>query len=164
MAQKNNSEVESEELNDLSTDNPLSDPKTDRLGYATFARHLADSICKMTFPQGFVIALYGSLGSGKSTILNFIIHYLKQKPEEEQPIIVPFNPWLFSGQEDITRRFFEQLKTVLSQGKSVPKGLKARLADVAKVVSEIPLPYAQTGNAIATLFDDIAFPELVRYS
>jgi len=41
MAQKNNSEVESEELNDLSTDNPLSDPKTDRLGYATFARHLA---------------------------------------------------------------------------------------------------------------------------
>lgn len=78
------------EINDISTDSSLVDPKKDLLGHASFAKYLADSICNMTFPEGFVIAVYGSWSSGKSTLLNFLIHYLKQKPEEEQPIIVSF--------------------------------------------------------------------------
>ena len=142
------------EINDISTDSSLVDPEKDLLGHANFAKYLADSICKMTFPEGFVIAVYGSWSSGKSTLLNFLVHYLQQKPDEEQPIIVPFNPWLFSGQQDITRSFFEQLQNVLSQKGSVSKGLKERIADFAKIISEIPLPYAQTGKAVATLFDD----------
>ncbi|GAB1539221.1 KAP family P-loop domain protein [Scytonema sp. NUACC21] len=142
------------EINDLSQGIPSIKPEQDRLGYATFAKHLADSICKMSFSEGFVIAVYGSLSSGKSTLLNLVVHYLKQKPDEEQPIIVPFNPWLFSGHQDITRRFFDQLQNVLSQVTAVPKGLKERIANVAKAISEIPLPYAQAGKAVATLVDD----------
>ncbi len=109
------------EINDISADSSLVDPEKDLLGYANFAKYLADSICKMTFPEGFVIAVYGSWNSGKSTLLNFVVHYLQQKPDEEQPIIVPFNPWLLSGHENITRRFFEQLQNVLSKESSVPK-------------------------------------------
>ena len=142
------------EINDISADNSLIDPEKDRLGYASFAKYLADSICKMTFPEGFVIAVYGSWSSGKSTLLNFLVHYLTSKPDEEQPIIVPFNPWLFSGHQDITRRFFEQLQNVLSKQGAVPKGLRERIADFAKVISEIPLPYADTAKPVATLFDD----------
>lgn len=142
------------EIDDISTDSSLVDPEKDLLGHASFAKYLADSICKMTFPEGFVIAVYGSWSSGKSTLLNFLVHYLQQKPDEEQPIIVPFNPWLFSGQQDITRSFFDQLQNVLSKEGSVSKGLKERIADFAKIISEIPLPYAQTGKAVATLFDD----------
>ena len=147
--------VNTENLDALSVDSTaLTDPKADRLGYAPFARHLADSICKMTFSGVFVIAIYGPWNSGKSTLLNFIVHYLNQKPEDEQPLIVPFNPWLFSGSEDITRRFFDQVQSVVSTWKFVPKGLKERVADFAKVFSQIPLPYAQAGNAVATIFDD----------
>jgi predicted KAP-like P-loop ATPase len=135
-------------------DNRLTNPQTDRLGYASFAQHLADCICKMNFAETFAIAVYGPWGSGKSTLLNFVLHYLEEKPDEEQPIIVPFNPWLFSGYQDITRRFFDQLQNVISKTTYVPKGLKERIADFAKVVGEIPLPYAQTGKAVATLFDD----------
>ena len=135
-------------------DSALSDPKADRLGYATFAKYLADSIGQMAIAEGYVIAVYGPWGAGKSTILNFLVHYLKQKPEDEQPIIVPFNPWLFSGQDDISRRFFDQFQSVLNQWKFVPKGFKDRIADFAKVVSETPLPYAQAGNAVAKIFDD----------
>ncbi|MEH2001586.1 MAG: P-loop NTPase fold protein [Nostoc sp.] len=142
------------EINDISVDSSLVDPEKDLLGHANFAKYLADSICKMTFPEGFVIAVYGSWNSGKSTLLNFVVHYLQQKPEEEKPIIVPFNPWLFSGHENITRRFFEQLQNVLSRESSVPKGLKERLADFAAIISDIPLPYAQTGKALAALLDE----------
>lgn len=151
---ESNSKVESQSLNYLSADSSLCDPQTDRLGYAPFAKNLADSICQMTFGGAYVIAVYGSWNSGKSTLLNFIAHYLKQKPENEQPIIVPFNPWLFSGSEDITRCFFDQIQSVLNERKFVPRGWKERIADFAKVVSQIPLPYAQTGGAVATLFDD----------
>jgi predicted KAP-like P-loop ATPase len=142
------------EINDISADSSLVDPEKDLLGHANFAKYLAESICRMTFPEGFVIAVYGSWNSGKSTLLNFVVHYLQQKPEEEKPIIVPFNPWLFSGHQNITRRFFDQLKNVLSQESSVPKGLRERVADFATVISDIPLPYAQTGKALATLLDD----------
>ncbi len=155
MAKKqSNSELKSDQLNNISADNPLTDPKTDRLGYAPFAKHFADSIYQMVFPGGFVVGIYGPWGSGKTTLLNFIIHYLKQKPEDEQVIIVPFNPWLFSGEQDITRSFFDQIQSALNKWKFVPKGLKDRVADFAKVISEIPLPYAQAGNAVARLVDD----------
>jgi predicted KAP-like P-loop ATPase len=142
------------EINDISADSSLVDPEKDLLGYANFAKYLADSICKMAFPEGFVIAVYGSWNSGKSTLLNFVVHYLQEKPAEEQPIIVPFNPWLFSGHENITRRFFDQLQNVLSQESSVSKGLKERLADFAALISDIPIPYAQTGKALAALLDE----------
>ncbi|MBD2005564.1 MULTISPECIES: KAP family NTPase [Cyanophyceae] len=155
MAQtKNDSKVLPEDFSDPSADNALIEPKQDRLGYAPFAKHLADSICQMNFPEGFVIAVYGSSGFGKSTLLNFLTYYLQQKPKSEQPIIVPFNPWLFSGGEDITRRFINELQTVLSKFKAVPKGFISRITDLAKVVSEIPLPYAQASNALVRLFDD----------
>jgi predicted KAP-like P-loop ATPase len=146
--------VESDNFNEMSVDSTLTDPKADRLGYAPFARYLADSICNMDFAGGFIIGVYGSWNSGKSTLLNFIVHYLKQKPENEQPLIVPFNPWSFSGNEDIPRRFFDQIQSVLNDWKFVPKGLKQRIADFANVFSQIPLPYAQAGNAVATIFDD----------
>jgi len=149
-----NSEVKTEDLEDLSIDSNVFDPKSDRLGYAPFASHLADSICKMSFTGSYVIAVDGSWNFGKSTLLNFIVHYLKQKPESEQPIIVPFNPWVFSGDEDISKRFFDQVQRSLNRWKIVPKGFRDRIADVAKVVSQIPLPYAQAGNAVTTLFDD----------
>ena len=155
MAQtKNDSEVESEDFNELSTDTALIEPKQDRLGYAPFAQHLAESICKMNVPEGFVIALYGASGSGKSTLLNFLRYYLQQKPENEQPIIVSFNPWLFSGDEDITKRFVNQLQSSLSQLKFVPRSFRARIGNFVKAATEIPLPYAQAGKAVVRLFDD----------
>lgn len=148
------SENKSENNHEIFADNPLTNPEQDRLGYATFAQHLADSICNMNFTGGFVIAVNGHWGFGKSTILNFLIHYLKAKPEEEQPIIVTFNPWLVTGDEDITKRFVRQLQMSLSQFKAVPKGFRKRIADFIKAVSEIPVPYAQAGKAVVKLFDN----------
>jgi predicted KAP-like P-loop ATPase len=134
-----NFSLEPEKLNVLSADNPLTDPKDDRLGYAAFAKNLAESICKMSPPDGLVMAVYAPWGSGKSTLLNFITYYLEQKREEEQPIIVPFNPWWFSGQEDLTRHFFDQLLAVLTEKwKSIGKGFLKQIDSFADRVSTIP--------------------------
>lgn len=127
------------QLNILSADNPLTNPQDDRLGYAPFAKHLAESICRMSPPDGLVMAVYAPWGSGKSSLLNFILHYLKEKSEEEQPIVVPFNPWWFSGQEDLTRNFFKQLLAVLNTKlKSLTQETKDKLASFSQSVSRIP--------------------------
>lgn len=133
----------------LSADRPLTDPRDDRLGYAPFAKHLADSICNVSAPEGLVIAINGPWGSGKTTLLNFVVHYLQQKPQGDQPIIVHFNPWWFSGHEDLARRFFDQLQVVLSKRKVTEKQLQRLIADFAELFSEAPLPYASLGKAVA---------------
>ncbi|WP_438889533.1 KAP family NTPase [Anabaena sp. WFMT] len=131
--------METEDFNILSADKPLTNPKDDEFEYTYFAENLAKSICKMSPLDGFVMAVYAPWGSGKSTLLNFIVHYLEQKAEEEQPIIVPFNPWWFSGQEDLTKSFFDQLRGVLSEKwKSQGNGLLKQLDSLADRVSTIP--------------------------
>ena len=140
----NHPQDQAETDNDQQENSPI-DPQTDRLGYADFAQYLANSICNMSFAEGFAIAIYGTWGSGKSTMLEFVVHYLNQKPDEEKLIIVPFNPWLFSGYQDVTRRFFEQLQDVLRKTTAVPKGVKERIADFANVIAEIPFTICPSG-------------------
>lgn len=99
----------------LSSDRPSTDPSEDLFGHAPFASSLADSICRYPGSDGLVLALYGPWGSGKSTVLGYVRHYLEKKSESEQPVIVTFNPWWFSGQENLARAFLGQLQAVLPE-------------------------------------------------
>jgi len=54
-------------------DSPLRDPGEDRLGRKEFARFLAQAILKMNADEGFVFALNGPWGSGKTTVINFVL-------------------------------------------------------------------------------------------
>lgn len=132
----------------ISPDRPLVDPKDDRFGYAPFASHLAESIVKMGSAEGFVVAIYGSWGSGKTTALNFVKHTFKQKPDVEQPMIVPFNPWLFSGHADLTRQFFNQLRAVIGKKLGVGSKVIKIVSSFAEAISETPVPYAPVGKLI----------------
>lgn len=99
----------------LSSDRPLSDPDSDLFGHAPFSRHLADAIIRQKGADGIVLALYGPWGSGKSTVLGYIQSYLKQAPVDDQPVVVQFNPWWFSGQDNLARAFLGQLQAVLPE-------------------------------------------------
>lgn len=117
----------------LLSDKPLLDPKDDQLGYAQFAKNLAEIVCKVTQPEGLVIAIHGPWGSGKTTLLNFITHYLKQKPKGEQPIIVHFNPWWFSEQESLIRQFIEELLSAVAKWEVLADKLKEYLYNFCEV-------------------------------
>ncbi len=60
----------------LSADRPSIDPKDDLFGHASFAKNLADSICRYPGSDGLVLALYGPWGFGKSTVLGYVGHYI----------------------------------------------------------------------------------------
>lgn len=99
----------------VSADRPCTDPKDDLFGHAPFARHLAKSIRCHRGGDGLVIALHGPWGSGKTTILNYVCHYLEaDKPADaDAPVVVHFNPWWFSGREDLAHAFLQQFQAAL---------------------------------------------------
>lgn len=121
----------------LSPDKPLDNPEFDAFNYAPLAERLAKSIVNMTPPDGLVIGIYGEWGLGKSTFIKFILHYLEKLPDEEQPIIVHFNPWWFAGSEHLVKQFFGQLHAILRSrlSKSV-KGLLVFLKTYGDIISE----------------------------
>lgn len=120
----------------LSGDHPLTEPTHDTLGYSPFAYALAKSITKMSPQEGIVIAINGPWGAGKSTVLNFVKYHLTHDFKDEPVIPIHFNPWWFSGREDLTRLLIGQLRASLG-GKDF-KAIKNVLADFADLVSKIP--------------------------
>lgn len=113
----------------LSADRPSTDPKQDLFGQAPFAKTLAKAIRGYRGRDGIVLALYGPWGSGKSTVLAYVEHELEQGPELEQPVVVTFNPWWFSGQENLAKAFLGQMQAVLPAKHAGFKALGNKLAE-----------------------------------
>lgn len=87
--------------------------KHDRLDRRPFAREIAKNITK-SFPEkheSIVFGLTGEWGSGKSTLLGFLKDEIEKKFKKEKVdfISYKFNPWMFSGQENLQREFLEGL-------------------------------------------------------
>ena len=135
----------------LSADKPLIDPENDRFGYAPFAKHIAECLNKLTPIDGVVIGLYGPWGSGKSTLLNFLLHYLEQGPKGACPITIQFNPWLFSGHEDLAKKFFHQLLAILRKRDVQVENVRKSIEEFAERVADIPLPWFNPAKWIAKL-------------
>ncbi len=120
-------------------DTPLDNPKEDRLGYAPFARNLADAICKVPAEECLVFALYGQWGTGKTTSLNFVLHYINEQSKGEKPIVVRFNPWWFSGHEELLNQFFREFRLSLGKNEKFQK-VVGLLTVFAEVISGVPEP------------------------
>lgn len=122
----------------LSADRPLTDPSEDLLGYAPFAKALAQAILNSPSGQSLVIGLHGEWGLGKTTVLNFCESYLQKELASRKPIVIRFNPWWFSGRDDLVRQFFAQLELSFAKWKTQVKGLGKLLGDLGEAVGDYP--------------------------
>lgn len=140
----------------LSADQPRGDPNQDLLGYAPFAKLLAHSVLRGSPAAGLVVGLYGEWGLGKTTLLNFIEHFTRADAGDDAPIIVRFNPWWFSGREDLLRRFFKEFETTVqktsARNAKVRKVLLGALEKIGDASSGIPSAWVATpGKLVAAL-------------
>lgn len=92
------------------TDHPIEHAAEDALGRARFATLLAEEIRSLDAHQGAVVGILGPWGYGKTSLLNLIKDALDGEPAIP---VVDFNPWLFSGTEQLVATFFEEMSAQL---------------------------------------------------
>src|SRR6266699_5117483 len=101
-------------------DNPIRTPEDDVLGRTKNARSFAMQVLSLDVSEGVVVGVLGPWGSGKTSFVNLARVYL----EEAGIPILDFNPWMFSGAEQLVESFFVELSAQLQ--------LRPGLADVGK--------------------------------
>lgn len=114
----------------FSADRPIGSREEDLLERAPFADSLASAIKGWKGNESLVIALYGPWGSGKSSVKNMVLQSLRSA-EADSPLIVEFNPWQWSGQDQLAEAFFREIGLVLGKP-NVDKDAKKRAANWAE--------------------------------
>lgn len=91
--------------NGVVVDNPITKQEQDLLGRTAAARSFVRHVLALDASLGVVVSVFGPWGSGKTSFLN-----LAQQDLEQQKItVVKFNPWFFSGTDQLIDRFFSEL-------------------------------------------------------
>ena len=95
-----------------STDTPLSDSKDDAFGRQAFAERIVETLINRVDRSNIVVAIYGKWGEGKTTLINFISNTLNKKTDF---VLINFNPWRFSTEDQLIESFFHLLAESLEE-------------------------------------------------
>ena len=100
-------------------DNPISTTSEDLLQRSKFVERIVREIKMTDASQGYVLAVMGQWGSGKTSVLNLV----KERLSDSGTILVEYNPWLLSGVEELVDGLFREINAKLNK-----KGVKYRAA------------------------------------
>ena len=127
-------------------DQPIKSYKEDILGRRPFAQSLGNAILSYKEKGSIVIGLFGVWGSGKTSIINMALEHIddlvsKNKTDDKKPIVIRFNPWNFSDQNQLVTQFFRQLSVVLRRPNYASDAKKAgeKLETYAKFFEPLKL-------------------------
>lgn len=125
-------------------DLPITSTTEDLLSRSSFSRALADAIMAYAHKESVVTALYGEWGSGKSSVVNLVLERIEKVafdlPIDSQPIVVKFNPWNYSDQNQLVEQFFRSLSAALHRTDAGAEAKKA--GEQLEVYAEFFTPLA----------------------
>lgn len=88
-----------------SLDFPITSSTEDSLGRDGLALALSQEIARLDARRGAVVAITGTWGSGKSSLLNLTAAHLVGEDVD----VLEFNPWLYTGAEHLAATFLAEL-------------------------------------------------------
>ncbi|MGC4895471.1 KAP family P-loop NTPase fold protein [Micromonospora sp. DT31] len=88
------------------SDNPINRAEQDLLQRSTGAANIARGIRDVDASGGYVVGVVGPWGSGKTSIVNMVGEALRREPALP---VIEFNPWMFSGTDELVQTFFREL-------------------------------------------------------
>ena len=93
----------------LAADAPIRAAEEDVLGRAELASAFSEQLLSLDFTEGLVVGVLGPWGSGKTSFINLA----RRNLESSGIAILDFNPWMFSGAEQLVESFFVELSSQL---------------------------------------------------
>jgi predicted KAP-like P-loop ATPase len=114
-------------------DNPLDDGGTDALQREPLAASFARRTLALDCSDGLVVGVLGPWGSGKTTFVNFA----RSEFGAGSVALLDFNPWMFSGAEQLVESFFVELSAELK--------LRPDLAEVGEDLASYGEAFAGLG-------------------
>ena len=105
-------------------DNPIQRPEQDVLGRFASAQSFAQQVLALDRSEGVVVGILGAWGSGKTSFINLA----RREFERTEIPILDFNPWMFSGADQLVDQFFIELTAQLK--------IRPGLAQVGKALED----------------------------
>ena len=98
-------------------DNPIEEVNEDLLDRKEIAANFARHVLRLDVSKGAVVGIFAPWGYGKTSFLNLA------RPEFEKGgvSIISFNPWVFSGAEQLVDRFFLVLSSEMIKESSLKR-------------------------------------------
>ncbi|MDD2558796.1 MAG: P-loop NTPase fold protein [Desulfuromonas sp.] len=119
----------------ISADNPITKSEEDALGRVKPASSFARQVLAIDPSEGVVVGVLGPWGSGKTSFVNLSQVFLK----ESGVTVLEFNPWMFSGADQLVQSFFIELSAQLK--------LRPDLSEVGELVGD----YGETFSGLGWL-------------
>ena len=117
----------------LPGDNPIREQGDDVLERSVIADAFARQVLDLDASEGAAVGVFGPWGSGKTSFIN-----LARRTFECRGVpVLDFNPWLFSGAEQLVERFFAEL--------SARMGIRDDLKEIGEAFGK----YGAALNAVA---------------
>lgn len=127
----------------------------DVLGRKDYAKTVGEAIIKDTNKDSHVIAFYGKWGSGKTSFINMVLEHIENETkgveDDKKSIIIKFNPWNYSNQDQLINQFFNQLSNSLDkEDNSWLKKSAKLLRTYSRIISPLSLVPGIGAFAFAT--------------
>jgi predicted KAP-like P-loop ATPase len=90
----------------FSSDKPINKISEDILGRSNFSKELAKAIVNADSKESLIVALNGTWGSGKSSVINMVEDECKNIYQNKIKV-VRFNPWYYSDRSNLILKYFE---------------------------------------------------------
>jgi predicted KAP-like P-loop ATPase len=92
-------------------DNPIQNKEKDLLHRSPLAHRIAGMINDFKENDSLVIGVEGEWGSGKTSFINLILEDLRKT----DALLITFNPWNFSDQNELIKDFFDSMIEALKK-------------------------------------------------
>jgi predicted KAP-like P-loop ATPase len=122
-------------------DNPIQTKEKDLLHRYPLAHRIAGMIRDFKDIDSLVIGIEGEWGSGKTSFINLILEDLRST----NALLITFNPWNFSDQNELIKDFFDSLIDALKEAgfewESLSQSIDDRVAKRTKKINKKSLAF-----------------------
>ena len=135
----------------MRVDDPITKPREDVLGRWNAAKSFAQRILRLDASHGAVVGVFGSWGSGKTSFLNLVKCELKGAVH-----ILDFNPWMFSGTDQLVGRFFTELSSRIKELKLKDRNIGGGIKEIGDAIGATAGPIGKLVVVLVGLLAGIA--------